>query len=109
MASRPATLGPDPVAMFIVLFLPGIRSPRALPRLVRRNAAAPGPPEQLADLLIGRLREVLVPEAHRVERLGRPGADDLVHLVLELLAGRRRRDRHGHDDPGRLPLAQRGD
>ena len=34
-----------------------------------------GPLEQVADLVVGRLREVLVPEADGVERLGRDGAD----------------------------------
>src|SRR4051812_13149334 len=99
MASRPATLGSDPVPVFIVLLPRRARSARSLHRPAVGGAAVPGPPEQLADLLVSRLREVLVPQADGVERFGRPGTDDLVHLVLELLAGRRRRDRHGHDDP----------
>src|SRR5215213_10645787 len=57
--------------------------------------------EQRAHLLVGRLREVLVPEAYRVEGLRRPQADDLVNLPRQLLARRGRRDRNGDDDAGR--------
>jgi peptidyl-prolyl cis-trans isomerase A (cyclophilin A) len=73
-----------------------------------QHFGGPGPPEQLADFLVGRLREVLVPQADRVERLRLVGADGLVRLPLELLARLDRPDRDGDHDPGRLQPAQGG-
>ena len=57
--------------------------------------------EQRAHLLVGRLREVLVPQPDRVERVGRDRADDLIDLAAKLLAGLGRRRRHRDDDLGR--------
>src|SRR4051794_41042381 len=89
MASHLATPGSDSAAVCIVFLPLRAHSPRRTLRRPRRGVATvSGPPEQVADLLVGRLREVLVPEADRVERLGGAGADHLVHLVPELGAGR---------------------
>src|SRR5436189_6366668 len=57
------------------------------------------PFEQSADLLVGRLREVLVPVADRPEGLRRLRADDLVHDAAELLTGLGRADGDRGDDP----------
>src|SRR5947209_3084307 len=64
--------------------------------------------EKDADLLVGRLGKVIVPDADRVERLGRAGADGLVSLLLEVGAGFRGADRHRHDEPRGLLPAQGG-
>jgi hypothetical protein len=50
---------------------------------------------ELADLLVGRLTEVVVGEAHREKRLRRLEADDLVGLAAELRIRRERRDGYG--------------
>src|SRR5262249_9168665 len=75
----------------------------------RRNGLRGGALEQLANLLVGRLREVAVPQADRVERVRRAGADDLVRLLVELGAGLRCPDRDGDDNAGRPLFAQGGD
>src|SRR5262245_5640656 len=62
--------------------------------------------EQFANLLVCGLREVPVPQADRVERLGGYCADDLVGFFLELFAGLGGADRNGHDDLSRALLAQ---
>ena len=50
------------------------------------------PFKQVVDLLVGRLREIAIPEADGVERLGCPGTDGLVGFILELRAGFRGAD-----------------
>ena len=57
-----------------------------------------GPRQQLADLFIGCLREVFVPQSDRVKRLRREAADDLVHFAAEIVAGLTRGYRDRHDD-----------
>ena len=53
--------------------------------------------KQVADLLVGGLGEVLVPEAHGVERLRGGGADYLAGEGLEFHARFGRGNRHRHD------------
>src|SRR6266508_1227638 len=60
----------------------------------------PGGPQQLPYLLVGGLRERPVGVADGPERPRGGGADDLVGLAPELLAGRRRRGRHRDLHPG---------
>jgi hypothetical protein len=67
-----------------------------------------GSPEKLMDFLVGSLVEVVVPLSDRDERLGHLGADDFVHEPAEVLAGIRRANRNGHDDPRRLLRPQSG-
>src|SRR4051812_32724872 len=69
---------------------------------------ARGSCEQIAYLLIGRLREVFVPLPDRVKWLRRHRADDLVHAHPVLVTGLRCRNRDGDDDAGGLLLAERG-
>src|SRR6266545_6527211 len=57
-----------------------------------------GPRQQLADLFIGRLREVFVPQSDGVKRLRREAADDLVHFAAKIVASLTRGDRDRHDD-----------
>ena len=51
------------------------------------------PAQELADFLVGRLRKIAVPQADRVERLGRARADGFVGDVGEFPARLRRADR----------------
>jgi hypothetical protein len=48
--------------------------------------------------VVTRLGEVLVPQTDRAKWLGRDHADDLVHLLAELVAGLPRGHRDGDDD-----------
>src|SRR5262249_27580980 len=57
-----------------------------------------GPRQQLADLFIGRLREVFVPQSDGVKRLRREAADDHVRLAAKIVASLTRGDRDRHDD-----------
>jgi hypothetical protein len=61
--------------------------------------------QQLANLAVSGLGKVLVPQANRVEGLGRERADDLVHLVAELVAGLGRGDGHADHEAGQVSLA----
>src|SRR5262249_46385969 len=76
---------------------------------VRWSVLRGGPFEQSVDLLIGRLREIAVPEPDGIKGVGRAGTDDFVGFILELRAGLRGTDGDGNDDPGGLLLAQGGD
>src|SRR5712675_2058289 len=58
----------------------------------------PGLGEERADFLVARLREVLVPEAHRAEGLRGRCAHHLVGERAHLLAGFRRGGGHRDDD-----------
>src|SRR2546425_10703582 len=51
--------------------------------------------EQIADLLIGRLREILIPDPDCVEWLRRHRADDVIRLLAHRVARLGRRDRDG--------------
>src|SRR6266508_3027963 len=73
--------------------------PRTLPAVLLASwrswlGSRPGGPQQLPYLLVGGLRERPVGVADGPERPRGGGADDLVGLAPELLAGRRRRGRH---------------
>src|SRR5207247_3143922 len=63
--------------------------------------------EQGADLLVARLREVLVPQAYSVERLRRVHAHDVVDVVSELVTGSSCSDGNGDDDVRGMLLADR--
>jgi hypothetical protein len=65
--------------------------------------------EQLVHLVVGRLREVLVPSPDPVKWLGRFGADDVVSDVAEGVARLRRGDRYRHDDARGLFFPKRSD
>jgi hypothetical protein len=65
--------------------------------------------QQLTNLLIRRLRKILVPATDRVERLRCHRADDAVSLFLHLLAGVGRGDRNRNDDARWILLPQRFD
>src|SRR5262245_35970159 len=54
--------------------------------------------EQIANLVIGRLREVVIPYADSVKRFRRAGADSYIGFVLEFGTCLGRADRHGHDN-----------
>src|SRR5437870_7613503 len=61
--------------------------------------------QQFAHLFVGRLREIVVPEADRVERVRSARAHDRVHVARQLPARLARGDRHRDDDaPGALLL-----
>jgi hypothetical protein len=45
--------------------------------------------EQVMDFFVGRLRKIVVPQAHSPERLGRLGADDVVGDIAKRVAGLR--------------------
>ncbi len=64
---------------------------------------------QVADLVVRRLREVLVPVADGEKRLRGDGADDLIDLRSQLFAGLGRCGRDCGDDAGGLQLSQRHD
>src|SRR5437763_11450386 len=68
------------------------------------HPACPG--DQLADFGVGRLREVFVREADRVERYRSRRADDLVGFLLEFFADLLRRGRYSDDDACGAALAQ---
>jgi hypothetical protein len=61
------------------------------------------------NLLIRRLREVLVPPTDGLERLRRDGTDDIVNLGPHLFVGLRRRRWNSNDNPSRMQLPQRRD
>jgi hypothetical protein len=65
--------------------------------------------EQVANLLIHRLGEVMVPEADRVERLWCDRAYDIVDFSPQLLTGFGCCSWNGDDDAGGLLLPQRLD
>src|SRR4051812_5666629 len=73
--------------------------PAPPPRIGAGTSRPRRPSEQVANFPVAGRGEVLVPTAHRMERLGHPGTDDLVDLGAERGAGLGRGDRHGHDDP----------
>jgi len=54
--------------------------------------------EQFANFVVGRLGEVLVPNAHGLKGFGGLRADDLVYVLPKLIAGLRRRDGNRHGD-----------
>ena len=65
--------------------------------------------KQSLDLLVGRRRELLVPESNGVERLRHRDTDDLVSHSSQSLAGLTRPDWHGDNDARRGMLPQRQD
>src|SRR5258705_10737409 len=65
--------------------------------------------QQVANFFVGRLCEILVPEADRMKGLRRHGTDDIVGLLAQLLAGLGWRDRDRHDEARRPLLPQRLD
>jgi hypothetical protein len=67
------------------------------------------PRQQLADLLIRRLSEVLVPVADSVKGFRGDRADDLVDFCFQLFASLGRGGRYRHDDMGGPVLPQRHD
>src|SRR5689334_6208220 len=75
---------------------PGAPAPRVGAALFRWG----GPFEQVADFRVAGRREVLVPMAHRMERLRSPGTDELVDFGAGRGAGLGGGHRHGHDDAG---------
>src|SRR6516162_11093864 len=77
----------------------------AAPRIGDGTSRSRRPLEQGADFGVAGRREVLVPMAHRMERLRSPGTDDLVDLGAERGAGLG----GGHDDPGGLGAAEPGE
>jgi hypothetical protein len=62
--------------------------------------------EQIAHLVVCRLREILVPKADGVKRLWRDGANDVVDYFSQLIARLGRGDGNGHDDAARTLLFQ---
>ena len=54
--------------------------------------------QELADLFVGCLREVAIPESDGTERFRGERTDDLVGQLAKVPAGPRRAHRHGHDD-----------
>ena len=80
---------------------PNRRTPRCASLFLVVEPIEPGD-----DLLVTRLRELVVPRAHGVEGLRGREADVFVHEVGELGARLARRDRHGDDDPRGREAAQ---
>src|SRR4051794_14446847 len=72
--------------------------PAPPPRIGAGTSRSRRPSEQVANFPVAGRGEVLVPTAHRMERLGDPGTDDHVDLGAERRAGLGRGDRYGHDD-----------
>src|SRR5271168_1155682 len=67
---------------------------------------SPSARQQFTDLLVGGLREILIPVTDGEKRLGRDGANDVVGLGFQRLAGVGGCGRHRYDDAGRLLLSQ---
>src|SRR5690606_502110 len=67
------------------------------------------PLQQRPHIVVTELRETLVPDADRHERLRREEADHLVCLLLERPTHVRRRNRDRDDDARGLLMPQRGD
>src|SRR3954453_16000227 len=85
------------------------RPPAPPPRMRAGPSRARRPSEQVANFPVAGRSEVLVPMAHRMERLGHPGTDDHVDLGAERGAGLGRGDRYGHDDPRGPAAAEDGE
>src|SRR3954464_7245532 len=83
--------------------------PAPPPRIGAGTSRSRRPSEQVANFPVAGRGEVLVPMAHRMERLRHPGTDDLVDLGAERGAGRGRGDRYGHDDPRGPAAAEDGE
>ena len=64
--------------------------------VARRDPAAG---EQVVHFPVGGLGEVLIPDTHGIEGLGRLEAHDFVGDAMKLLARVLRRDGHRDDDP----------
>src|SRR5687767_16005671 len=65
--------------------------------------------EQLMDFLVTGLREVFVPESHRLERFRRVETDHVFRLFPKIVAGVGCAHRTGDDDSPRSELAKGGD
>src|SRR4051794_33395992 len=61
------------------------------------HSAAGSTRQEIVNLVVCGLREILVPEPHRLERPRRLGADDFVYFAAKIIARLRRGNRDGHD------------
>jgi len=80
--------------LFVAILLPLGRSVS----VSRDGVFVRGALQQIVNLLVGCLRELLVPESDRMKRLGGAEADDLIDFRAQLPAGIGGSDGNGNDN-----------